>query len=101
MPDFGPAGVGDRDAQADLGGQIDLVARGDPLPLRHDAIGAVDLAPDEVLHAVVTVEPAAALPELRVWYQATVSLTAVASGVVAVVKVASYLVVSRTNGCSN
>ena len=40
------------------------VAHGDVLPLRHDLVRRVDVAPDEVLQLVVRVEAAATLAEL-------------------------------------
>jgi hypothetical protein len=42
-----------RDDKADLRSESDLVADRDVLPFRHDAIGAVDVAADEVFEKVV------------------------------------------------
>lgn len=44
--------------------ELDLVSDHRLLPLGHDSIRAVDVAPDEVLEKVVAVESATALAQL-------------------------------------
>src|SRR5436190_1588902 len=53
-----------RHGETGLGSEPHLVAGFEVLPFRHDAVRAVDAAADQVLHEVVAVEPATALPEL-------------------------------------
>src|SRR5450755_664678 len=61
----GPTWLNGGHGEGDLRREPDLVADLDVLPLGHDAIRAADIAADQVLQEVVTVEPAPPLPDLH------------------------------------